>query len=66
MRLLSYQSKSCFEEAILIASTILLIPFAARTTLQFSKIQCNWCSGDVVSANVPTMIDKTSVRRDTH
>lgn len=47
------QRKSCFELAIFIASTMLLKPFASRTILLFSKIQCNWCSGDVVSAKVP-------------
>jgi len=52
-RKVGYQRKSCFELAIFIASTMLLKPFASRTTLQFSKIQCNWCSGDVVSAKVP-------------
>ena len=41
------------ELAIFIASTMLLKPFASRTILLFSKIQCNWCSGDVVSAKVP-------------
>ena len=30
-----------------------VIPSAARTVLQFSMIQCIWCSGEVVSANVP-------------
>ncbi len=30
-----------------------LTPLAARTTLQFSNIQCSWCSGDTVSENVP-------------
>jgi hypothetical protein len=35
------QRKSCFELAIFIASTMLLKPFASRTNLQFSKIQCN-------------------------
>lgn len=28
-------------------------PSAARTVLQFSMIQCIWCSGAVVSAKVP-------------
>ena len=48
-----YQRRSCFELAIFMASTTVLTPLAARTTLQFSKIQCNWCSDEVVSANVP-------------
>jgi hypothetical protein len=49
----AYDNKSCFELAIFNASTIVLKPSKERTSLQFSIIQCSWCSGDVVSANVP-------------
>lgn len=47
------QRKSCFRVPILIASTMQLIPSAFLTTLAFSNIQCNWSSGEPVSANVP-------------
>ena len=53
------QRRSCFELAIFIASTMFGNPFAPRTTLQFSKIQCNWSSGDEVSAKVPTRVLST-------
>lgn len=36
-----YHKRSCFELAILMASMMLVTPLAARTTLQFSNIQCS-------------------------
>ena len=50
----THHRRSCLDPAIFMASTIVLKPFAARTTLQFSNIQWSWCSGDIVSANVPS------------
>lgn len=49
----AYFSCSCFTESILSESTMTVIPWAARTNLAFSIIQCIWCSGEVLSAKLP-------------